>query len=288
MQQSCVLLECGFVHPARMNVKEPAVSHRAEGVKTQAADLLPRWPCHTAQRLLYGTLLPLTRMQPHKDVLLHGPSTSLLHYFLPLTLHYRFIGESRMPTRYDAWKLLCEYTASESLRKHMLAVEACVRAYARKTGADEETWGLAALLHDFDYERWPNQEHAAEQGHPSDGAKILREQGYSEEIVRAILSHADYCNVPRQSALEHTLFACDELAGFLTACAYVRPSKSILDLEVDSVKRRMKDKLFAKGVSREDVRKGAEELGVPLEEHIAFCIGALREHAEALGLRGSL
>jgi putative nucleotidyltransferase with HDIG domain len=193
-----------------------------------------------------------------------------------------------MPTRYDAWKLLCEYTASESLRKHMLAVEACVRAYARKTGADEETWGLAALLHDFDYERWPNQEHAAEQGHPSDGAKILREQGYSEEIVRAILSHADYCNVPRQSALEHTLFACDELAGFLTACAYVRPSKSILDLEVDSVKRRLKDKLFAKGVSREDLRKGAEELGVPLEEHIAFCIGALREHAEALGLRGSL
>jgi putative nucleotidyltransferase with HDIG domain len=193
-----------------------------------------------------------------------------------------------MPTRYDAWKLLCEYTASESLRKHMLAVEACVRAYARKSGADEETWGLAALLHDFDYERWPNQEHSAEVGHPSEGAKILREMGYSEEIVRAILSHADYCNVPRQSALEHTLFACDELAGFLTACAYVRPSKSILDLEVDSVKRRMKDKLFAKGVSREDVRKGAEELGVPLEEHIAFCIAALREHADALGLRGSL
>jgi len=196
--------------------------------------------------------------------------------------------ENRMPTRDDAWKLLCEYTASESLRKHMLAVEACVRAYARKAGADEETWGLAALLHDFDYERWPNQEHSPDQGHPSEGAKILREQGYSEEIVRAILSHADYCNVPRQSALEHTLFACDELAGFLTACAYVRPSKSILDLEVDSVKRRMKDKLFAKGVSRVDVRKGAEELGIPLEEHITFCIGALREHAGALGLRGTL
>src|SRR2546427_6801427 len=193
-----------------------------------------------------------------------------------------------MPSREDAWKLLCEYTASESLRKHMLAVEACVRAYARKAGADEETWSLAALLHDFDYERWPNQEHSPDQGHPSEGAKILREKGYSEEIVRAILSHADYCNVPRQSALDHTLFACDELAGFLTACAYVRPSKSILDLEVDSVKRRMKDKLFAKGVSREDVRKGAEELGVPLEEHIAFCIAALREHADALGLRGTL
>ncbi len=192
-----------------------------------------------------------------------------------------------MPTREDAWKLLCEYTQSESLRKHMLSVEACVRAYARKSGADEETWGLAALLHDFDYERWPNHEHSPDQGHPSEGAKILRQQGYSEEIVRAILSHADYCNVPRQSALEHTLFACDELAGFLTACAYVRPSKSILDLEVDSVKRRMKDKLFAKGVSREDVRKGAEELGIPLEEHIAFCIAAMREHADPLGLRGN-
>src|SRR6202521_3499484 len=170
----------------------------------------------------------------------------------------------------------------------MLAVEACVRAYARKTGADEEAWGLAALLHDFDYERWPNHEHAADQGHPSQGAKILRQQGYSDEIVRAILSHADYSNVPRQSALEHTLFACDELAGFLTACAYVRPSKSILDLEVDSVKRRLKDKAFAKGVSRDDVRNGAVELGIPIEEHIAFCIAALRERADALGLRGTL
>jgi putative nucleotidyltransferase with HDIG domain len=193
-----------------------------------------------------------------------------------------------MPTREDAWKLLCEYTASESLRKHMLAVEACVRAYARKAGADEEIWGLAALLHDFDYERWPNQEHSPDSGHPSEGAKILRERGYPEEVVRAIITHADYCGVPRHSALEHTLFACDELAGFLTACAYVRPSKSILDLEVDSVRRRMKDKLFAKGVSRDDVRKGAEELGVPLEEHIGFCIAALREHAETLGLRGTL
>src|SRR5437773_3647288 len=190
-----------------------------------------------------------------------------------------------MPTREDAWKLLCEYTQSESLRKDMLAVEACVRAYARKSCADEETWGLAALLHDFDYERWPNQEHSPDQGHPSEGAKILRQQDYSEEIVRAILSHADYCDVPRQSALEHTLFACDELAGFLTACAYVRPSKSILDLEVDSVKRRLKDKLFAKGVSREDVRKGAEELGIPLEEHITFCIAAVREHADRKSTR---
>lgn len=193
-----------------------------------------------------------------------------------------------MPTRDEAWKLLCEYTESESLRKHMLAVEACVRAYARKQGADEETWGLAALLHDFDYERWPNNEHAADREHPAEGAKILREKGYSEEIIRAILSHADYSGVARESALEHTLFACDELAGFLTACSYVRPSKSILDLEVDSVKRRLKDKAFAKGVNREDVRKGAEELGVPIEEHIGFCIQAMRAEAEALGLRGNV
>jgi len=192
-----------------------------------------------------------------------------------------------MPNRDDAWKLLCEYTQSESLRKHMLAVEACVRAYARKSGADEEVWGLAALLHDFDYERWPNADHAPDKEHPAEGAKILREQGYSEEIVRAILSHADYSGVTRQSALEHTLFACDELAGFLTACTYVRPSKSVLDLEVSSVKKRMKDKAFARGVSREDVIKGAEELGIPLEEHIGFCIGALRENADALGLRGN-
>ena len=193
-----------------------------------------------------------------------------------------------MPTRHDAWKLVCEYTQSESLRKHMLAVETCVRAYARKQGADEELWGLTALLHDFDYERWPNNEHAADKEHPAEGAKILRERGYSEETIRAILSHADYTNVTRESALEHTLFACDELAGFLTACAYVRPSKSILDLEVDSVKKRLKDKAFARGVSRDDVRRGAEELGVPIEEHIAFCVAAMRENADALGLRGSI
>ena len=190
--------------------------------------------------------------------------------------------------RADAFVLLSEYVKDQALVRHMLAVEACVRSYARKAGADEETWSLAALLHDFDYERWPNQEHSPDQGHPSEGGKILREQGYSEEIVRAILSHADYSGVVRLSPLEHTLFACDELAGFLTACTYVRPSKSILDLEVDSVKKRMKDKAFARGVSRDDVRKGAEELGVPLEQHIAFCIAAMRESADALGLRGNL
>jgi len=193
-----------------------------------------------------------------------------------------------MPSREDAWNLLCEYTQSESLRKHMLAVEACVRAYAKKHGADQELWSMAALLHDFDYERWPNNDHAADREHPSEGAKILREHHYPEEMIRAILSHADYTGVPRQSPLEHTIFACDELSGFLTACAYVRPSKSILDLEVSSVKKRMKDKAFARGVSRQDLIQGATELGVPLDEHIGFCIAALREHADALGLRGSL
>lgn len=195
---------------------------------------------------------------------------------------------SSSPAREDAWKLVCEYTQSESLRKHMLAVETCVRAYARKNDADESLWGNTALLHDFDYERFPNNAHAADAEHPAEGAKILRAAGYPEELVRAILSHADYTNVPRQTALEHTLFACDELAGFLVACTYIRPSKSILDLEPDSVKKRLKDKAFARGVNREDVRKGAEELNIPLEEHMAFCIAALRANADALGIRGTL
>ena len=190
--------------------------------------------------------------------------------------------------REDAWKLLCEYTQSESLRKHMLAVAACVRAYAKKSNADQELWGITALLHDFDYERWPNEAHSADREHPAMGVKILRELGYPEEVTRAILSHASYSGVARETPLEHTLFACDELAGFLTACTYVRPSKSILDLETSSVKKRMKDKAFARGVSREDVLQGAAELGVPLDDHVAFCIAAMREHADALGLRGSL
>jgi putative nucleotidyltransferase with HDIG domain len=192
-----------------------------------------------------------------------------------------------MPTREDAWTLLCKYTQNENLRKHALAVEACVRAYARKTGADEELWGLAALLHDFDYERWPNDAHSPTEEHPAAGSQILRERGYSEEIIRAILSHAHYTGVPRQTPLEHTLFACDELAGFLTACALVKPGKSIFEVEPDSVKRKLKDKAFARGVNRDDVRQGAEELGVPLEQHVAFCIEAMRGVADALGLRGN-
>ena len=189
-----------------------------------------------------------------------------------------------MPGRDAAWDLLYEFTASDNLRKHALAVEACVRAYARKFGEDEELWGQAALLHDFDYERWPNNGHHPTQEHPSQGSLILRERGYPEDLIRAIVSHADYTGVLRQSRLEHTLFACDELAGFLTACALVKPGKSIFEVETDSVKRKLKDKAFARGVNRQDVLKGAEELGIPLDEHIQFCIDALRGVADQLGL----
>ena len=189
-----------------------------------------------------------------------------------------------MTNRDEAWKLLCEYTQSESLRKHALAVEACVRAYARKQGADEELWGVTALLHDFDYERWPNAAHHPTQEHPYEGTKILRERGYPEEMIRAILGHADYSGVARESALDHTLYACDELAGFLTACALVKPSKKIADVEAPSVRKKLKDKAFARGVNREDVIRGAEELGIPLEEHIAFCIEAMKGVSDQLGL----
>ena len=187
------------------------------------------------------------------------------------------------PNRDDAWRLLTEYTRSESLLKHAMAVEAAVRGYARKFGEDEEGWGAVALLHDFDYERWPSLE-----DHPYRGCEILREKGYPEWVMRAILSHADSSGVPRDGLLEKTLFACDEMAGFLTAASLVRPSKSVLDLEPKSVVKRMKDKAFARGVKREDLVDGAELLGLPLEEHIGNVIAFMRERADALGLRGSL
>ena len=190
---------------------------------------------------------------------------------------------SDLPSRDTAWVLLTEYTKSESLRKHALAVEIAVCGYARKFGEDENLWGLVGLLHDFDYERWPSLE-----DHPYRGAEILRERGYSEVLIRAIMSHSDETGVVRQSRLEHTLFACDELAGFITAAALVRPSKSVLDLEAKSVKKRMKDKAFARGVSRDDLRKGAEELGLSLDEHITNVITSMRSSAETLGLKGSL
>jgi predicted hydrolase (HD superfamily) len=186
-------------------------------------------------------------------------------------------------SRDSAWQLLNEYTKSESLLKHALAVEAAVRGYARRFGEDENGWGIVALLHDFDYERWPNLE-----DHPFRGSEILRTKGYPDWVIRAILSHADYSGVSRDSRLEKTLFACDEMAGFLTAASLVRPSKSILDLEPASVMKRMKDKAFARGVKREDLRAGAEILGLPLEEHIANVITSMREQAEALGLKGTL
>ena len=187
------------------------------------------------------------------------------------------------PTRADAWALLTEFTAGEGLRKHALAVEAAVRGYARLFGEDEEAWGIVGLIHDFDYERWPDAS-----DHPFRGSEILRERGWPEYMIRAILSHADYSGVARGSRLEHTLFACDELAGFITAAALVRPTKSVLDLEARSVKKRMKDKAFARAVSRDDLRQGAEELGLSLDEHITNVIGFMRAEADALGLRGSL
>ena len=186
-------------------------------------------------------------------------------------------------SRDAAWQLLTEYTKSESLLKHALAVEAAVRGYARKFGEPEVEWAIVGLLHDFDYERWPTPD-----DHPFRGCEILEAEGYPEWLRRAILSHADYSGVPRESLLEKTLFACDEMAGFVTAATLVRPSKSVLDLEAGSVIKRMKDKAFARAVKRDDLRAGAELLGLPLEEHIANVIVFMREQADALGLRGSL
>ena len=186
-------------------------------------------------------------------------------------------------SRDAAWQLLTEWTESDSLRKHALAVEAAVRGYARRFGEDEEAWGIVALLHDFDYERYPTPEN-----HPFRGCEELQRRGYPEWVTRAILSHAEYSGVPRESHLEKTLFACDEMAGFVTAAALVRPTKSILDLEAPSVIKRMKDKAFARNVPRDHLKLGAEELGLPLETHVANVIAFMRERADALGLRGSL
>ena len=189
----------------------------------------------------------------------------------------------RLVTRDRAWALVTEHVQSESLRKHLLAVEAAVRGYAREAGEDEDAWGFIALVHDFDYEKYPDREN-----HPFRGVEILTAQGYPEWVTRAILSHADYSGVARESRLEKTLFACDEMSGFITAAALVRPSKSVLDLEAASVMKRMKDKAFARAVPREDLVKGAEEIGLPLEVHIGNVIRHLRVQADALGLRGTL
>ncbi len=193
------------------------------------------------------------------------------------------MSDSRLVSRDRAWALVTEHVQSESLRKHLLGVEAAVRGYARAAGADEEAWGFVALVHDFDYEKYPDRA-----DHPFRGVEILQSMGYPEWVTRAILSHADYSGVARESPLEKTLFACDEMSGFITAAALVRPSKSIMDLEAASVIKRMKDKAFARAVPREDLKKGAEEIGLPLDQHITNVIGFLRTEADALGLRGTL
>jgi len=181
--------------------------------------------------------------------------------------------------REACWNILTEYMKSEALIKHALSVETCVRAYAQKFNEDEEYWGNVALLHDFDYEMYPTAEE-----HPYKGSEILKEKGFDEEFRKAILSHADYTGIARETLLQKVLFACDELAGFITAVTYVRPSKTVDEVEVKSVKKKLKDKAFARAVSREDIRNGAEEMDVPLEEHIEFCIIAMRKNKEALGL----
>ncbi len=181
--------------------------------------------------------------------------------------------------RESCWNILSEYTKSEALIKHALSVETCVLAYAKKFNEDEEYWGNVALLHDFDYEMYPTAEE-----HPYKGSEILKEKGFDEEFRKAILSHADYTGVARETLLEKVLFASDELAGFITAVTYVRPSKTVEEVQVKSVKKKLKDKAFARAVSRADIRKGAEELDVPIEEHIEFCIMAMRKNKEALGL----
>jgi len=191
-----------------------------------------------------------------------------------------------MPNRDDAWELLCEYTKGDSLRKHALAVEAAMRAAAKRYGeadADVDEWGLVGLLHDFDYEMFPTPDQ-----HPFTGANILCGRGYSDRIIRAIMGHATYTGVPRDTDLARALFATDELCGFLVACALVRPNKSLDDLEVSSVKKKLKDKAFARSVNRDDIRLGVEELGVPLEDHIRFVIGALRPVQKEIGLNSAV
>jgi putative nucleotidyltransferase with HDIG domain len=187
-----------------------------------------------------------------------------------------------MSDREEAWCLLTEFTQSESLRKHALSVEACMRAYSRKFSGDEQLWGIVGLLHDFDYDMYPSLE-----DHPYKGCEILKDRGYSEEIRKAILSHAEYTGVSRDTPMEKALFACDELAGFITACALIKPGKSLAEVDVKSVRKRMKDKAFARKVNREDIINGAASLGADLDEHIAFCLEALKPIAAELGLEGA-
>jgi putative nucleotidyltransferase with HDIG domain len=191
-----------------------------------------------------------------------------------------------VPSREQALAIMQEYTASDSLRKHMLSVEAAMRAYAEKFGEDADRWGITGLVHDFDYEKFPNEAHSATEEHPAEGVRILRSHGFPEDILEAILGHATYSGVPRESKMAKTLFAVDELTGLITATALVRPSKSVMEVEAKSVRKKMKDKAFARGVNRDDVINGAADLGVDLDEHIAFVIQAMQGVAPSLGLAG--
>jgi putative nucleotidyltransferase with HDIG domain len=195
-------------------------------------------------------------------------------------------SETALPSRDEALAIVHDYTRSDSLRKHMLAVEAAMRAYAEKFGEDADRWGLAGLVHDFDYERFPNDAHSPTEEHPAEGVRILRSHGFPEDILEAILGHATYSGVPRESKMAKTLFAVDELTGLITATALVRPSRSVMEVEAKSVRKKMKDKAFARGVNRDDVINGAADLGVDLDEHIAFVIKAMQGSAESLGLSG--
>jgi putative nucleotidyltransferase with HDIG domain len=192
-----------------------------------------------------------------------------------------------LPTRAEALALMHEYTASESLRKHMLAVESAMRAYAEHFGEDPERWGLAGLIHDFDYERFPNAAHSPTEEHPGEGVRILRARGWPDDILQAILGHAAYCNVPRETRMAKALFAVDELSGLITATALVKPTKSVHDVDASSVLKKMKKKEFARGVNRDDVILGAQELEVELEPHVQFVIDAMRRSADAIGLAGT-
>ncbi|HEY4955614.1 MAG TPA: HD domain-containing protein [Gemmatimonadaceae bacterium] len=191
-----------------------------------------------------------------------------------------------LPPRADTLALMEEYTASDSLRKHMLSVEAAMRAYAEKFGEDADRWGTTGLIHDFDYERYPNAAHSPAEEHPAEGVRILRGRGYPEDILQAILGHATYCGVPRETLMAKALFAVDELTGLITATALVRPSRSVREVEARSVRKKMKDKAFARGVNRDDVVTGASELGVDLDAHIAFVISAMQSVADEIGLGG--
>jgi putative nucleotidyltransferase with HDIG domain len=192
-----------------------------------------------------------------------------------------------VPPREQTLALMHEYTASDSLRKHMLSVEAAMRAYAQKFGEDVERWGTTGLIHDFDYERYPNNAHSATEEHPSEGVRILRSKGYPEDILQAILGHATYCGVPRETMMAKTLFAVDELTGLITATALVKPTKNVHEVEARSVRKKMKDKAFARGVNRDDVLLGVQEMGVDLDAHIAFVIAAMQSVASDIGLDGS-